>query len=155
MVIYYFSVWTIRFIWWHPSGHCTYNVRTVGTMYVHCTYSARWERRTRQKSTSVLLKHICDCYKTHIGRVLNYPKVRLAMKKFLHCRPDTVVPWTKKISVETRRSCVEWRSPITLTRRPRLEWINIVLQTRWSIIHSANHLTGWSTFSISNLQRKI
>ena len=31
-----------------PSGHCTYNVqctyivRTVGTMYVHCTYSARW-----------------------------------------------------------------------------------------------------------------
>ena len=30
--------------WWlHPSGHWTYNVRTVGTMYVHCTYSARWD----------------------------------------------------------------------------------------------------------------
>ena len=25
-----------------PSGHCTYIVRTLYQLYVHCTYSARW-----------------------------------------------------------------------------------------------------------------
>ena len=35
-----FAFWTSPH---KPSGHCTYIVRTVRTMYVHCMSSARWE----------------------------------------------------------------------------------------------------------------
>ena len=44
----------------NPSGHWTYNVPTVRTMYVHCTYSACWDVKVTSRQPEVVYECIYE-----------------------------------------------------------------------------------------------